>query len=115
MGETKLNMSTSEQKHRRLLPYLDSVEPGTLYVEIGSERGEGSTLWLADQALARNTVLHTVDVDGHSQQRHSIEPVWHQFYQSVRAPGWPDSNCIEELPQHIQKKLDKFISNLKLM
>lgn len=33
-----------------------------VFVEIGSERGEGSTLFLANLAKNKNTVLHTVDI-----------------------------------------------------
>ncbi len=45
------------------------LEPGTpgVFVEIGSERGEGSTVWLDALAAERNTKLITVDVSSKAQ------------------------------------------------
>ncbi len=45
------------------------LEPGTpgVFVEIGSERGEGSTVWLDALAVERNTKLITVDVSSKAQ------------------------------------------------
>lgn len=37
-------------------------QANAVFVEIGSERGEGSTLYLANLAGAMNTKLHTVDI-----------------------------------------------------
>lgn len=44
--------------------YLDQCDPG-MYVEIGSSRNgdDGSTKTIADWALQRYTMLHTVDMD----------------------------------------------------
>lgn len=46
---------------------IGSVEPNTVWVEIGSERGEGSTLALADQAQRWNTHLYSVDIDDYAK------------------------------------------------
>jgi len=42
---------------------LQQIEPDSIFVEIGSNRGEGSTKFLADLAQKHGTVLHTVDLD----------------------------------------------------
>lgn len=42
--------------------YLGPISE-SLMVEIGSERGEGSTLWLADLAQRHKTFLHSIDID----------------------------------------------------
>jgi hypothetical protein len=41
---------------------IDRVDPETVWVEIGSERGEGSTINILAQAKKFGIVLHTVDV-----------------------------------------------------
>ena len=46
--------------------YLEPSTPG-VFVEIGSERGEGSTVWLDALAAERNTKLITVDISGKAQ------------------------------------------------
>lgn len=46
---------------------IGSVEPDTVWVEIGSERGEGSTMALAGQAQRWNTHLYSVDIDSYAR------------------------------------------------
>ncbi len=41
---------------------ITDIDPDTVWVEIGSERGEGSTFNLWAQAQKFNIVLHTVDI-----------------------------------------------------
>lgn len=58
--------------------YITEIEPDTVMVEIGSDRGEGSTLYYANLAEKNNIKLHTVDVLPNSKisaQNASIE--WH--------------------------------------
>lgn len=50
-----------------LFESLGKNEPDTVWVEIGSERGEGSTLALAGQAQRWGTVLHSVDISDRCQ------------------------------------------------
>ena len=45
-----------------LFENIGAVESSTVWLEIGSERGEGSTLALAGQAQRWGTVLHSVDI-----------------------------------------------------
>ena len=42
---------------------ITHIDPETVWVEIGSERGEGSTINILAQAKKFGVVLHTVDVD----------------------------------------------------
>lgn len=49
--------------------YLEAgIEPRSIFVEIGSERGEGSTLHLARLAERCNTILHSVDLSDHASR-----------------------------------------------
>jgi hypothetical protein len=57
---------------------LQQIEPDSIFLEIGSDRSEGSTKFLADLAQKHGTVLHTVDID--KQKTNAIEHssiVWH--------------------------------------
>ena len=51
--------------------YLPKIDPGSVFVEIGSDRGEGSTAYLAQLAKEHQTVLHTqpTQVTGQKQVR----------------------------------------------
>lgn len=40
----------------------NGIEPDSVFVEIGSERGEGSTIYLSTLAQQHGTVLHSVDI-----------------------------------------------------
>ena len=81
-----------------ILPWVPQQLPSnSVIVEIGSERGEGSTLWLADLAEQHGIKLHTVDIDSRPRWYNSIIPVWWKFYQDVRAPDWPDAQSIDAL------------------
>lgn len=58
--------------------FLSQIDPGSVFVEIGSDRLEGSTLYFANLAKEHNTILHTVDITTEPQSRichDSIE--WH--------------------------------------
>jgi hypothetical protein len=50
-----------------LYEQIGLVEPDTVWVEIGSERGEGSTLALAGQAQRWGTHLYSVDIDDYAK------------------------------------------------
>lgn len=67
--------------------YLDWLEPNAVFVEIGSDRGNGSTPFLADLAARYNTILHTVDVE-HLRRSRNDRPniVWHRG----RGSEWAD-------------------------
>lgn len=47
----------------QLFEKIGYADKDSVWVEIGSERGEGSTLALAGQAQRWGTVLHSVDID----------------------------------------------------
>jgi len=57
---------------------LQQIEADSIFLEIGSDRSEGSTKFLADLAQQHGTMLHTVDID--KQKANAIEHlsiVWH--------------------------------------
>lgn len=57
---------------------FSQIDPNSVFVEIGSDRLEGSTLYFADLANKYNTILHSVDITAEPQSRichDSIE--WH--------------------------------------
>jgi hypothetical protein len=63
--------------------HLLSIEQDSIFVEIGSDRYEGSTEFFAELAIKNNTVLHTVDISNKAQQRLTRnrdipEVIWHQ-------------------------------------
>jgi cephalosporin hydroxylase len=63
--------------------WLPTVEPDSVFVEIGSDRYEGSTLYFAELAVRNGTVLHTVDLLSEPQERltraESVSGIiWHQ-------------------------------------
>lgn len=75
-----------------LLKSISTIEPNSVFVEIGSDRGEGSTQYLADLAQTYGTILCTVDIDNHAQQT-----IQHQHIKFFVEPGsswvkntWPD-------------------------
>jgi hypothetical protein len=54
--------------YRQIEQYFDNkiithIDPDSVWVEIGSERGEGSTINLLAQAKKFNVTFHTVDID----------------------------------------------------
>jgi hypothetical protein len=70
--------------------YLGTVNSDSVFVEIGSDRWEGSTKYFAELAIENNTVLHTVDLDIAISQRLAYLPgiVWHCAFGSV----WTKNN-----------------------
>jgi hypothetical protein len=63
--------------------YLPEVSIDDVFVEIGSDRYEGSTEYFADLAVRNNTILHTVDLSNEPQSRITRDReipgiVWHQ-------------------------------------
>jgi hypothetical protein len=63
---------------------LQQIKPDSIFLEIGSNRSEGSTKFLADLAQQHGTMLHTVDID--KQKANAVEHpsiVWHTGKGSV--------------------------------
>ena len=68
-------MGATYQKTAEL---LSSIDPTSVFVEIGSDRMEGSTLYFANLAEQYNTVLHTVDITAEPQSRIKHSAIcWH--------------------------------------
>lgn len=56
--------------YKNVEPYLDRIDTG-VWVELGVDRGEGSTAWFASQAHQRGTEFYGVDMDPDQIQRAS--------------------------------------------
>ncbi len=55
------------------------LEPNTVWLEIGSDRWEGSTLFFAQEAAQRNIPFHTIDLVSDARRRvHHPNIQWHQ-------------------------------------
>lgn len=77
--------------------YITNIDPESVIVEIGSDRGEGSTLYFAELAKQYNIILHTVDVLANAQKEISHPSIcWHTAIGS----NW----CQDTYPQ-INKKI----------
>lgn len=74
-----------------LYEQIGSVEPDTVWVEIGSERGEGSTLALAGQAQRWGTHLYSVDIDDYAKNTitHSSLTCYTESGSSWVVNTWP--------------------------
>lgn len=58
-----------------------------VFVEIGTDRGEGSTLWLANLAERMQTQLHTVDIRPHLDNM-VLDPTSHRLGSSFDHITW---------------------------
>lgn len=74
--------------YKKINDHIVWVNPDTdVFVEIGSERGEGSTRFFAELAVENNTVVHTVDINPYPQTWLTLHGVvdgivWHQGHGS---------------------------------
>jgi hypothetical protein len=99
-------------------PFIDLVEKNTVFIEIGTERGFGSTLFLADLALSHEVKLFSVDIDDilkkdsinyeiytNQDSKIDLKKRWRTFYNNVKDTTWPN-NCdsIDDLPEDIKKE-----------
>jgi hypothetical protein len=74
MDESKIMGILYQQTHR----YINTLEPNSVIVEIGSERGEGSTDYFSQLAEQHKVDFHTVDILDHSIDRVNQPNVnWH--------------------------------------
>jgi hypothetical protein len=81
------------KKHEFFYQLLDSVSPNSVFLEIGSERGEGSTKYLSNLAKYHNVDFFTVDIDNKINVDEILKKQWKTFYQNVRDESW-ESNAI---------------------
>jgi len=91
-------------KHENFGRYISNIDPASIFVEIGGDRGEGSTQYLADLARRRGTQLYSVDLEDLSPDAR-LRQRWQQFYQNTRDPSWPaHTDSIDQLPVHLQEE-----------
>ena len=76
--------------YQQAYKFLDAVQ-NEVFVEIGSDRLEGSTLYLAELAKKYNTILHSVDITAEPQTRITHSSIqWHVEIGSVWSNKiWP--------------------------
>ena len=66
--------------YKRSIKYLSDPLGQNIMVEIGSDRYEGSTQFLADLAQSRDQILHTIDIDKSASMRINHPCIkWHHF------------------------------------
>lgn len=101
-------MSEQENKHEIFEKYLHNVEADSVFVEIGSENGEGSTNYLSQLAKAHNSRLISVDITSPQyKQQAAISFKWQEFYNDIRDQTWPSSvSSIDQLPEHIRHECE---------
>lgn len=87
-------------KHEWFESLITTVDPSSVFVEIGSDRGENSTECLRDLAKKYSVNFLTVDIDDKTDV---LSHCWKNFYQNIRDPSWPKTvSCIDELPEETQ-------------
>ena len=66
------------QVFKHAVNFTKNIQPFSVFVEIGSDRWEGSTEFLANLAAERNTVLHSVDINSSASDRINNPSIkWH--------------------------------------
>ena len=64
--------------YRNVSQHIEELEPNTTIVEIGSDRGEGSTIYFAELAKKYSLEFHTVDIlDNAKSQNNHLDINWH--------------------------------------
>lgn len=95
---------SNHYKHENFSRYLGLIPPSSIFVEIGGDRGEGSTRYLSDLARHHGTDFYSVDIDDLSPGAR-LRQRWQQFYQNCRDPSWPfHSDSIHQLPEALQQE-----------
>ena len=67
------------------------VNTGGVFVEIGSDRGEGSTRYLANLAKTHGTRLISVDISDHAQRLHQHDPIDNVEFVIETGSAWAKS------------------------
>lgn len=120
--------------HEVILLYegIGHVPENSVWIEIGSERGEGSTLALAGQAQRYGTHLHSVDIDTAAKQSldHPALTCWvangswwakkifPTFNQSISMLYLDNFDWIwqpSEVPNWIQQQIDEYKNKFQLV
>lgn len=103
-------------KHENIEFFIDGLNEESVFVEIGGDRGEGSTLYLADLATKYNNKFLCIDLDKNFLQRtfepYRIKPkVWQEdvffksFVDKVKDDSWPTASSLDELPDSIRHEI----------
>jgi len=102
-------------KFESITQFVKTVEPGSVFVEIGSDRGDGSTALLANLAQQHNVNLLTVDINDKATLT-AEEQLWDRFYNNIKDESWPNNvTNIDQLPDRIKNEcLEVFRWNLEV-
>jgi hypothetical protein len=100
--------------YRNIEPFLDQIDSGT-WIEIGVDRGEGSTKYFSDLAKHRATKFYAVDYDSAQIQR--ITKTLAATGNAIIALDGTISYELGALPDHVavvQAKGEDFLSTYKI-
>lgn len=81
----------------------DQIDSGSIFVEIGSDRGEGSTKYFANLAMTLGCPFITVDIVG---QKYNF-CTW---YNCIKGSTWPDCDNLDDfynLPEYIKNEINR--------
>ena len=101
-------------KFESIRQFVKNVDPNSVFVEIGSDRGDGSTSLLADLAQQHTVELLTVDINDKATLTPE-EQLWDRFYNNIKDESWPTNiTNIDQLPDSIKNEcLEVFKWNLE--
>lgn len=88
-------------------PHLPAASSDHIILEIGSDRYEGSTLFLAQLAAQRQEAFHTVDIADEAQQRLGQPPGCDIQYHVAQGSAW----CQQVLPTLNKKIAAVYLDN----
>lgn len=98
--------------YKQVEPWLERIDMGA-WIELGVDRGEGSTRWFSDLAETRATKFYGVDMDPEQIARARVNL---SKRQTMRVDGsGPMVTEAGELPDHVHLVVDKgetFLQNL---
>jgi hypothetical protein len=100
--------------YRNIEPFLDQIDSG-IWIEIGVDRGEGSTKYFSDLAKQYATKFYAVDYDSEQIQR--ITNTLAATGNAIIAMDGTISYELGALPDHVavvQAKGEDFLSNYKI-
>lgn len=100
--------------YKNVEQFIDRIDRGT-WVEIGVDRGEGSTQWFADHAETRATDFYAVDADP-GQIKRSLESLTRSNNIQIDPITGSVVHTYHPLPDHVKlvhAKGEQFLSSLR--
>jgi hypothetical protein len=100
--------------YKQVEQYMDQIDPAGAWMEIGVDRGEGSTKFFSDHAKARNVKFFGVDAD-HTQIENAKKNLSNTGQAVINADGSVQMES-KDLPEHItlvHAKGEEFLTDLE--